>query len=527
MNILISTFMILVVVGVSNVLARYIPKVSGNYVNLLAGILTGILPVTNQLIAPFNGEIFMVLILAPLLFFEGQLTPLLRIKKKLGSILGTAVLLATVTMIILTWLLHVTLSIAAPLALAIAAIITPTDATAFDSVIEGRKIRRVIRDTLKMESLFNDATGIVLLQAAMLWLQKGQLVIGQNLLDFFKMMIGGVLVGSITAIILMTIREYFMRSSNNVRSSQTLIYLLSPFAIYFFAERLGMSGVIAVIVSGLIHNGEVNRSRFSDPRQVHFGLQIVTFANRILNSFVFVVLGIVLVRILQDNYSMMTKSFEWLMVGILVYVILLVCRYCYGRLFVGDQQRQTALLFALGGVHGTVTLAMTFSISEMLTPATFNFVVMVETVAIILSMAVPTVIFKILLPQDFDEQIRQQQLAFLREGMVKAGIKKLKSIDLEEAVRDNAMYDIRDQIQANTLRDFFKKWREINTEKRVLTNLQSVARRRALMYAFDAERAYLYDLAKRHVVNSDVVYEIYSEILLSESLVLDPQNQMV
>ena len=152
---------------------------------------------------------------------------------------------------------------------------------------------------------------------------------------------------------------------------------------------------------------------------------------------------------------------------------------------------------------------------------------MVETVAIILSMAVPTVIFKILLPQDFDEQIRQQQLAFLREGMVKAGIKKLKSIDLEEAVRDNAMYDIRDQIQANTLGDFFKKWREINTEKRVLTNLQSVARRRALMYAFDAERAYLYDLAKRHVVNSDVVYEIYSEILLSESLVLDPQNQMV
>ncbi|WWL93253.1 hypothetical protein V6R94_05865 [Pediococcus acidilactici] len=81
MNILISTFMILVVVGVSNVLARYIPKVSGNYVNLLAGILTGILPVTNQLIAPFNGEIFMVLILAPLLFFEGQLTPLLRIKR--------------------------------------------------------------------------------------------------------------------------------------------------------------------------------------------------------------------------------------------------------------------------------------------------------------------------------------------------------------------------------------------------------------------------------------------------------------
>lgn len=47
------------------------------------------------------------------------------------------------------------------------------------------------------------------------------------------------------------------------------------------------------------------------------------------------------------------------------------------------------------------------------------------------------------------------------------------------------------------------------------------------MYAFDAERDYLYDLAKRHVVSSEIVYEIYSEILLSESLVLDPRNQMI
>ena len=70
----------------------------------------------------------------------------------------------------------------------------------------------------------------------MLWLQKGQLVIGQNLLDFFKMMIGGVLVGSITAIILMTIREYFMRSSNNVRSSQTLIYFAFSFLQLFFCR---------------------------------------------------------------------------------------------------------------------------------------------------------------------------------------------------------------------------------------------------------------------------------------------------
>ncbi len=74
---------------------------------------------------------------------------------------------------------------------------------------------------------------------------------------------------------------------------------------------------------------------------------------------------------------------------------------------------------------------------------------------------------------------------------------------------------------------FFKQWGAVTANKSVLTGLQSVEQRRALMQAFDAERDYLYDLAKRHVVNSDVVYEIYSEILLSESLVLDPRNQMI
>lgn len=47
------------------------------------------------------------------------------------------------------------------------------------------------------------------------------------------------------------------------------------------------------------------------------------------------------------------------------------------------------------------------------------------------------------------------------------------------------------------------------------------------MYAFDAQREYLYDLANQHMINSDYIYEVYSEILLSEALVLDPKNQML
>lgn len=83
------------------------------------------------------------------------------------------------------------------------------------------------------------------------------------------------------------------------------------------------------------------------------------------------------------------------------------------------------------------------------------------------------------------------------------------------------------KFRKNTLISFFGQWKAVTANKALITGLQSVEQRRALMYAFDAERDYLYDLAKRHVVSSEIVYEIYSEILLSESLVLDPRNQMI
>lgn len=67
----------------------------------------------------------------------------------------------------------------------------------------------------------------------------------------------------------------------------------------------------------------------------------------------------------------------------------------------------------------------------------------------------------------------------------------------------------------------------VTLHRDVLTSIQSTEQRRALMQAFDKERAYLYHVAKQHLVKSEYVYEVYNEILLAESLVLDPESQMI
>ncbi|SUP61655.1 Sodium, potassium, lithium and rubidium/H(+) antiporter [Weissella viridescens] len=48
-----------------------------------------------------------------------------------------------------------------PLAVALAAIVTPTDATALDSVTSTVKMPSGIKRALNLESLFNDASGLV------------------------------------------------------------------------------------------------------------------------------------------------------------------------------------------------------------------------------------------------------------------------------------------------------------------------------------------------------------------------------
>ncbi|KIS02817.1 cation:proton antiporter [Paucilactobacillus wasatchensis] len=527
MELLISSFVLIVTVAISNIIARYIRGISSTYINLIVGVLVGLIPLTNHLVLEFNDEIFMIFVLAPLLFFEGQATPLMAVGKRAKSIVNTAVLLAAISAIIAAFAVHQLFSLIMPLALVIVAISTPTDATAFDSVVTGRKFSSSLGNTLKMESLFNDATGIILLQAAILWLTTGHLSFWQNAGEFLKSAIGGIILGAVLAFVVVSFRQSFVRSSFNVISSQTLIYVLTPFCIYLLAEAVGVSGIIAVVTAGLVHNSEANRSRFSSPRQMHLGIQLINFIGEVLNSFVFVVLGISLARIFTSQYNTIMNSARWLAVGILVYGLLWICRYVYARIWVGDKSRRTASLFALGGVHGTVTLAMTFSISGEVSQSLFNFIVVVETVVIILSMVVPTIIFKFILPIDVDEQNRPTQLNQLRHGMVAVGIEKVKAMNLSQVVEDSVIYDLRDQVQKNTLISFFGQWKAVTANKALITGLQSVEQRRALMYAFDAERDYLYDLAKRHVVSSEIVYEIYSEILLSESLVLDPRNQMI
>ena len=436
-----------------------------------------------------------------------------------------SVILAVITAVIVGWSINLIFALAFPLTLIMATISTPTDATAFDSVVEGRIIPKKVGDNLKMESLFNDATGIILLAAGLTWLQTGHLSFATNLNDFLVSAIGGIVFGAVMSFLIMLFRQRLVRSKVNVISSQTIIFLITPFVIYYLAEEIHVSGIIAVVCAGLVSNSEASRSRFSSSHQFHLGVQLMLFISEVLNSFVFVTLGITLVRIIRDHYEDIVNSLDWLWIGILIYLISLVVRYLYAQ-FIMRNPIKDSFIFAFGGIHGAVTLAMVLSVSsKVVGTSDFNTLVLIETVVIILSMVVPTILFKLILPATPDDSDILAQMAEIRTEMVKRGIEQVNSMDLDENVRKSVIYDLQDQNAENSTKDFLHQWKAANRDHFNFNDELRLQERRALMYAFDKQREYLHDVSLEHRFDNAYLYRLNSEVVLSESLVLDPVNQ--
>ena len=111
----------------------------------------------------------------------------------------------------------------------------------------------------------------------------------------------GVLIGIIVGALVVTLRVY-LTANKGMKDSNTLtfIQLLTPFAVYFIGEELHASGIIAVVVAGLIHGLERDRLiRAQTELQMNYN-QIWNTLSYALNGFVFVVLGYIVPEVVME-----------------------------------------------------------------------------------------------------------------------------------------------------------------------------------------------------------------------------------
>lgn len=221
---------------------------------IFVGAIVGILPIGPD--APPDPEVVLILILAPLVFGEALGSSYLDLRKVSRPVLALAVGLVLTTTFVIGGL--VSLAVAMPLAIALAlgAILAPTDAVAVSTIAKRASIPRRLVSILEGESLVNDGTGLTALRVAVIAAVAGSVTV-VNAAGLFVIAVGvGVAVGALAGIVM----SWVLRRSRDLVAANSLI-VIAPFLIYLVAERIEGSGILAIVVAALW----VASSQHSDP----------------------------------------------------------------------------------------------------------------------------------------------------------------------------------------------------------------------------------------------------------------------
>ena len=215
--------------------------------------------------------------------FRRNLRPILLLA--LGCVLFTALCVAAAA----KWLLP---DLPWAAAIALGAIVAPPDAVAASAILQRLRLPRRIVTVLEGESLVNDASALVLYRFALVAVAAGSVSLNGVLLSFLLIAAGGVAVGYALgrgAVWLMSRLEEPLL--------ETALSFLVCYASFLGAEAIHVSGVIAVVTTGLVL-GQAQHLAMG-PRTRLASRTVWDFLEFILNSLIFLLIGLQLNRILD------------------------------------------------------------------------------------------------------------------------------------------------------------------------------------------------------------------------------------
>ncbi|WP_159604661.1 Na+/H+ antiporter [Agromyces humi] len=268
-------------------LAQRIP-VPAPLILLLAGAALSFVPGIHVELPP---ELVLLLFLPALLYWESLNTSLREILDNLRVIVLLAVGLVFLTAFAIAWLAS-SFGLPWPMALALGAILSPTDATAVAAVV--RRLPRRQGTILRAESLLNDGTALVLYSVAVGAATAGASITAGSLsVQFLYAYAVGIGIGLAIGFAAYQVRKLFRGD----RLLSGTLSVLTPFIAYLPAELIGASGVVAVVVCGLVISQVGPRIITAATRAQTFGFWQLT--SYVLNGALFVLIGLELKPVLD------------------------------------------------------------------------------------------------------------------------------------------------------------------------------------------------------------------------------------
>ncbi|HHS2926032.1 TPA: cation:proton antiporter [Staphylococcus argenteus] len=388
---LLEAFLIFIfAVIISSIINNRFPQIPTAFIQIALGAIVFLIPIDVDF--QFNSEVFMFAVIAPLLFVEGTHVSRTKLLEYRKPILLMSMALVFATVVGVGYFIHwIWPALPMPAAFAIAAILCPTDAVAVSAITRGKLLPKGSMTILEGESLLNDAAGIISFKIAVTALVTGTFSLFQAVEQFIISTVLGVLIGAIIGFVIVRVRVD-LTANKGLKDNNTLtfIQLLTPFVVYFLAEQVHASGIIAVVVTGLIHGLERDRLiKAQTELQMNYH-QIWNTFSYALNGFVFVVLGFMIPTVVIDIIKTEPENFSFLiLITVLIALAIYVCRFAWVYFWYKDfyfpkniqsyldddhdshetppSRGRYAFIMTMCGIHGTISLSMALTLPFIIT----------------------------------------------------------------------------------------------------------------------------------------------------------------
>ena len=406
-----------------------------------------------------------------------------------------------------------------PLALAIGAVVAPPDAVAATAI--GRRIglpRRIVT-ILEGESLLNDASALVALRTAVAALGTSVAAweVGR---DFVVAAGGGVLVGGLTFVIV-----GFLRKKVTDALLDTAISLVIPFTAYIVAEEIHASGVVAVVVAGLLL-GHVAPVLQTAPSRIAERTNWRTIAY-VLENTVFLLIGLqadwLLGEVGDSEFGVRTivaacaAAFGAVVLLRLVWVF--ASRYLLLRPGPDPTTGERAswrysFLIGWAGMRGVVTLAAAFTVPEDTAHREVLLVIAFTVVAGTLlgqGLTLPWVARRLRVPSP-DPHDDALARATLLQQAAKAGVHRLDELSAGE----EDPHHVRELIIQRIEQRNFAAWERLGTTEGEESPSDLYSRWRGEM--IEAERRRVLEIRSTGSVPSEIVSDVLAMLDVEESM---------
>jgi len=247
-------------------------------------------------------------------------------------------------------------------------IISPPDAISATTIMRRVNVPKSLVRIAEGESLLNDASSLIVFRFALAAVITSQFHFQEAAVSFFLVIFMGILIGLLVGIVFYAIHRYLPTTS----SIEIVLTLVTPYCMYYFAERFHFSGVLAVVSGGLFLSSR--RQSMLNFRSRIEGVNVWNSLVFVLNGLIFLLIGLQLPSITRQLGD--TSLGEAISYGLLISFVLVLTRLLctlgaslFTRLVsrvitVADPNPgwRGPLILGWAGMRGVVSLAAALSI---------------------------------------------------------------------------------------------------------------------------------------------------------------------